>query len=133
MNGFHFHKQNTFTNMDGFLLALLKSLHPPLRPCFSALKFKEQFPLTARAIQWSGLYNFHKWKCFLKQSKKKKSYFFAGAVFCKFHIFNVWSSEAVIKTGSTGWKARPLIPSKWLLNVNLGFQVFLNASLLFAI
>lgn len=61
------------------------------------------------------------------------TYFFAGQVFCKFHIFKVWSSEAVINTDSIGWKARLLIPSKWLLKVNLGFQVFLRASLLFAI
>jgi hypothetical protein len=41
-----------------------------------------------------------------------KNYFFAGTVFCKFHNFNVWSSEAVNKTGSTGWKAKALTPSK---------------------
>lgn len=45
---------------------------------------------------------------------KSFTYFFAGTVFCKFQSFNVWSSEAVIKTGSTGWNARALTPSKWL-------------------
>ena len=61
------------------------------------------------------------------------SYFLAGAVFCRFHILSVWSSEAVTRTGSTGWKTRARIPSKWLRRVNLGFHVFLMASLLLPI
>lgn len=61
------------------------------------------------------------------------SYFLAGAVFCRFHILSVWSSEAVTRTGSTGWKTRARIPSKWLRSVNLGFHVFLMASLLLPI
>lgn len=43
------------------------------------------------------------------------TYFLAGTVFWRFHNFNVWSSDAVIKTGSTGWNAKDLTPSKWLL------------------
>lgn len=61
------------------------------------------------------------------------SHFLAGAVFCRFHILSVWSSEAVMRTGSTGWKLRARIPSKWLRRVNLGFHVFLMASLLLPI
>lgn len=62
-----------------------------------------------------------------------QSYFLAGAVFCRFHIFSVWSSEAVMRTGSTGWNVRARMPSKWLLRVNLGFHVFLMASVLLPI
>lgn len=61
------------------------------------------------------------------------THFLAGAVFCRFHIFSVWSSEAVTSTGSTGWKVSARMPSKWLRSVNLGFHVFLIASLLFPI
>ena len=49
-------------------------------------------------------------------------------VFCRFHIFRVWSSLAVIKTGSEGWKARERTPSKWDLRVYLADQVLRNAS-----
>lgn len=119
-------KKVALMNMCRFLLVLLKNLHNSLRACFPVLKLKKKFPLARR---WSSIYLSKN----VLMEQNKKSYFFAGAVFCKFHIFSVWSSEAVINTGSTGWKASPLIPSKWLLNVNLGFQVFLNASLLFAI
>lgn len=59
------------------------------------------------------------------------SHFLAGTVFCRFHSLTVWSSEAVTRTGSTGWKARLRTESKWLLRVYFGFQVFLRASLLF--
>lgn len=61
------------------------------------------------------------------------SHFLAGAVFWRFHSLRVWSSEAVTRTGSTGWKARLRTESKWLRRVNLGFQVFLRASLLLVI
>ena len=53
----------------------------------------------------------------------------AGTVFWRFHNFKVWSSEAVINTGSVGWKPRALTPSKWLRRVYLALQVFRNASL----
>lgn len=65
--------------------------------------------------------------------KDKDTHFLAGAVFCRFHIFSVWSSEAVTRTGSTGWNVRARMPSKWLRRVNLGFHVFLIASLLLPI
>lgn len=57
-------------------------------------------------------------------------YFLAGTVFCRFHSLRVLSSDTVTRTGSTGWKARALTPSKWLRRVYLGFHVFLNVSLL---
>jgi len=44
----------------------------------------------------------------------QQSYFFAGTVFCRFQSFNMWSSDAVISTGSTGWNTRARMPSKWL-------------------
>lgn len=69
----------------------------------------------------------------LKDMARRCSYFLAGAVFCRFHILSVWSSEAVMRTGSTGWNVKARIPSKWLLNVNFGFHVFLMASVLLPI
>ena len=62
-------------------------------------------------------------------STSKAADFLAGIVFCKFHNFKVWSSEAVMRTGSVGWKPRARTPSKWLLSVYLALQVFRNASL----
>lgn len=59
--------------------------------------------------------------------------FLAGAVLCRFHSLRVWSSEAVTSSGSTGWKARLRTESKWLRRVNLGFQLFLSASVLLVI
>ena len=50
----------------------------------------------------------------MKRTLLQHTYFFAGTVFCRFHSFNMWSSEAVISTGSTGWKTRARMPSKWL-------------------
>ena len=64
---------------------------------------------------------------------RSEPHFLAGAVFWRFHSLMVWSSEAVTRTGSTGWKARLRTESKWLRRVNLGFQVFLRASLLLVI
>lgn len=42
------------THMD-FFLAFFRHLHPSLRACFPSLKFREHFPLTGRAIQWSSI------------------------------------------------------------------------------
>ena len=53
-------------------------------------------------------------KAFNKKWLPQQSYFFAGTVFCKFHSFSMWSSDAVISTGSTGWNTRARMPSKWL-------------------
>ena len=50
-------------------------------------------------------------------------------VFWRFHILRVWSSLAVIRTGSDGWKARERTPSKCDLRVYLADQVLRNASL----
>lgn len=60
-----------------------------------------------------------------KEYKNKKklyiqyTHFLAGTVFCKFHNFSVWSSDAVMRTGSTGWKAKARTPSKWLKKKNI--------------
>ena len=51
----------------------------------------------------------------------------------RFHSFRVPSSEAVSSTSWLGWKVRARMASKWLRKVNLGFQVFLSASLLLPI
>lgn len=61
------------------------------------------------------------------------AYFLTGVVFCRFHILSVWSSEAVMRTGSVGWNARPRMASKWLRRENFGFHVLRRASLLLAI
>lgn len=57
---------------------------------------------------------------------REGTYFLAGTVLVRFHSLRVWSSETVSRHGSTGWKASARTPSKWLLSVYLGFQVFLK-------
>ena len=61
--------------------------------------------------------------CVCVPKKEDGTYFLVGAIFCRFHILSVWSSEAVTSTGSVGWKASARTESKWLRSVNLGFHV----------
>ena len=42
------------------------------------------------------------------------TYFFCGTVFWRFHNLREWSSEAVTRADSVGWKYIDLMLSKWL-------------------
>lgn len=42
------------------------------------------------------------------------TYFFCGTVFWRFHNLSEWSSEAVMRADSVGWKYIDLMLSKWL-------------------
>lgn len=46
------------------------------------------------------------------------------------HIISLtWSSDAVMRTGSVGWKPRARTPSKWLRRVYLALHVLRKDSL----
>jgi len=61
-------------------------------------------------------------------TKMEFTNFFAGTVLWRFHNFSVWSSLAVMRTGSVGWKTSALTASKCDRNVYFAFHVFLKVS-----
>lgn len=73
-------------------------------------------------------YSWKKVKFSQRQLTSWSTYFLAGTVFWRFHNFNVWSSEAVMRTGSTGWNARARTPSKCDRNVYFAVHVLRNDS-----